>query len=142
MKTPLSRIHRLIPLFAAGLLGAFFLPWFIVFGEPASGYALGRLGEFFVAVWAVPALALLTLAAGILGRRSTLLPVLTGLSPFLLLVLGSATLLFTGGQEAFAQAGRMAARFVTLGGYLTLLCGAALAAAALFTPRPVQASTH
>jgi len=82
--------NRLDTIFAALLFGCFFLPWSKFFALQGSGFDLAVHPELdAAALFVIPALALLVIATGLLGKFNTRwLQVFVGLVPVLGLIGG------------------------------------------------------
>lgn len=104
----------------AGLLiVTFFLPWINFFGVTVAGYQMSQLEANAAVVWLIPVLALAVIAVRVMGVHSTTLSVLTGLLP-------PAGLLYLAATD-----GTIIFDFLHVGGWLTVLAGLGLVAAAL-----------
>lgn len=112
---------------AAVLIVAFFLPW-ATFLTTIAGYQLPQLGGGWIAFWSIPVLSIGVIVLGALEIDRLWLSVLTGFLP----LAGLIYLLTEFGTVLF--------EILHIGGYLTVLAGIALIAAALGTRTKQQAA--
>ena len=107
-------VPHLIGLCAIGLLIAFFLPWInLAFIKP-SGFELAKQGGKYLLLWVIPAFSALTFFAGIAREGLKGAAQLTGLLPFLFLMVG----IYTDGTDIL--------KTLDYGGYTSLAAGLGL----------------
>jgi len=106
---------------AFGLLIAFFLPWFQIFGVGVSGYNLGQLGSEGNYAWIVPIAAAVTILLSLTGVNNRIAGAITGLIP-LVAILYVLVRLGTGvGVEAIQGFLQVTWQVLAIGGWLTIL---------------------
>lgn len=130
-RTTTPRITVLIA--AVGLLVAFFLPWFQLFGFGISGYGIARLGSYGNLAWAIPLLAGTTIVRSLTGHNARLIGMITGIVP----IAGTVSFLYLLAQEVGAPAGELlegAVHLFSIGAYLTIILGVVMLVTAL-SPR-------
>lgn len=107
-------ITQLVNICAIGLGVSFFLPWANIFGATLSGFDLQKMGDIHRLLWAIPALSLLTLLAGLTKQSQKVVGQLTGLLPYIVGIYWYIKL-----RDDFFHV-------LTYGAYLSLIFGAAL----------------
>ena len=95
---------------ALGLIVFFFVPWVKFWAFQGSAYDIAvNIGETTAILWAIPALSIITLVAGLSGFKQKNMAVLTSMSPFVALGYGMTEL----GTDIF--------QILTVGAWLTCL---------------------
>lgn len=125
-----TKSSKPVLILACCILGAFFLPWFQLFGFAASGYNLGRLGSYGNYAWIIPILAGATILVSLSGGPNRPVGAFTGIVPLAAILYGWVRLGSEGGGDAMSQVSQMAGQVLSIGAYITLLCSVAIIIAA------------
>ncbi len=97
---------------------SFFLPYITILGQGAAGYQLHEVWKLGAYLWAIPALAALTMVASLARMGSPALAYLAGGVPFVFLTVA----LIQGGKDVLSA--------LSFGGYCTLFAAGSLIACA------------
>ncbi len=127
-----SRPSKAVLASAVGLLVAFFLPWFQLFGMSVSGYDLARLGSYGNLAWLIPILAGATIWISLAGRDNRDLGLITGILPLAGLLYGLISLSSQTGLN------RALLHVLSIGAYLTIVFSLSIIAVALAEPPPAR----
>ena len=100
-----------------GMCAAFFMPWISIMGLGVSGTTIGKIGDGGQAAWLILVLAVIS-AALHLARPNRILHVITGISPFALLIYFVSNAPRDLGDHLFEA--------LSVGAYLLLICGLCL----------------
>jgi hypothetical protein len=121
---------------ACCILGAFFMPWFQLFGEAASGYNLGQLGSYGNYAWIVPILSGATIIMSLTGYNNRGIGALTGIVPLGAIIYGLIRLGSEGGGDALNGLSEIVKHVLSVGAYITIICSIAIIIAALVPSQP------
>ena len=72
---------HLVTFLAVGIIAAFFMPWFQLFGAGVSGFQITKLGSYTNYLWVVPGLAGLTVLLGASGGDNRIMGAISGVVP-------------------------------------------------------------
>jgi hypothetical protein len=121
-------------IFACCILGAFFMPWFQLFGFAVSGYNLGRLGSYGNYAWIVPILSGVTVITSLSGFGNRGIGALTGIVPLGAMIYGILRLGSGGGGDALNGVAKIVGEVLSIGAYVTIFCSVGIVLAASILP--------
>jgi len=79
---------HLVTCVAAGIIAAFFMPWFQLFGAGVSAFELTKFGSYANYLWVIPGLAGVTMLMGVSGTNNRIMGAIAGIVPLVALVFG------------------------------------------------------
>ena len=117
-------------IFACCILGAFFMPWFQLFGVAATGYNLGQLGSYGNYAWIVPILSGATILLSLNGYNNRGVGAFTGIVPLAAIIYGIVRLVSEGGGDALRGVSEVVSHVLSVGAYVTIICSIGIIIAA------------
>lgn len=79
---------HLVTILAVGIVVAFFMPWFQLFGAGISGFEITNLGSYTNYLWVIPGLAGYTVLLGASGTNNRVMGAITGIVPLATIAYG------------------------------------------------------
>jgi hypothetical protein len=126
-----SKSSPAVLIFACGLLAAFFMPWFQLFGSGISGYQIGTLGSYGNYAWVIPLLACCTLLMSLPGMNNRAIGIITGLVPLGAMFYAYIKLTENFGTNTSGAAYELSKHVFSIGAFVTILCSIGIIISAL-----------
>ncbi len=117
-----SKSSPAVLIFACGLIAAFFMPWFQLFGSGISGYQIGSLGSYGNYAWIIPLLAGGTIVMSLSGANNRPIGIITGIVPLGAMFYAYVKLGGDFGAKASQAAFEVSKHVFSIGAFLTIIC--------------------